>query len=382
MTPSDRVDWVSPTRYVAGECTAEESAAVDTWRAGSPERQALVESARTLWRASGEARGRVDVDAAKRRLHEHIAADTPSGRRPSTIAIRKPRRASVVSHQQPWVVGVVGGRAAWQWAAATLVAISLGVTIGVGRRGAGAIRQDREYATAAGQRLSVTLIDGTQVTLAPASRVRVAADYGRPGREVELEGEAYFAVVHDGAHPFAVRVHGAVARDVGTAFDVRAYGEDAGARIAVAEGAVVVSAERQQGSCLLSARSALLSREACSAPVLAGDVAKVAPEGITVAHGSDIATLTRWTTGTLVYHDEHAATVVADIQRWYNVNLIVDDASLARRTITMTVTPGEPINQVLDVLCDLLGAHLDRRGSRLTLIGGGPSATTYEPGTP
>ena len=61
-------------------------------------------------------------------------------------------------------------------------------------------------------------------------------------REVELEGEAYFAVVHDAARPFAVRAHGAVATDVGTAFDVRAYPEDAGARIAVTEGAVAVTA--------------------------------------------------------------------------------------------------------------------------------------------
>jgi len=67
-------------------------------------------------------------------------------------------------------------------------------------------RGTREYTTAAGQRLSVTLDDGTQLTLAPASRVRLAAGYGegratggsktRPygARELELEGEAYFAV--------------------------------------------------------------------------------------------------------------------------------------------------------------------------------------------
>src|SRR5438067_12137346 len=65
--------------------------------------------------------------------------------------------------------------------------------------------QWREYATTAAQRMVVRLQDGTQVTLAPKSRVRYAADYGRERRELYLDGEAYFQVTPDSQRP--LRVH-------------------------------------------------------------------------------------------------------------------------------------------------------------------------------
>jgi len=54
-----------------------------------------------------------------------------------------------------------------------------------------------------GQRETVTLADGTQFTLAPGSRLRLAAADFRAGlgRDVELTGEAYFAVAHDAGAP-------------------------------------------------------------------------------------------------------------------------------------------------------------------------------------
>ena len=90
--------------------------------------------------------------------------------------------------------------------------------------------------------VAVTLRDGTRLVLWPASRLRIPSDFGLRTRSVELQGEAYFAVVHDASHPFVVTAHGVVTRDVGTAFDIRAYADDPGVRVAVAEGEVAVNA--------------------------------------------------------------------------------------------------------------------------------------------
>src|SRR5712671_5344458 len=43
--------------------------------------------------------------------------------------------------------------------------------------------QWKEYATAAAQRMVIRLQDGTQVTIAPKSRVRYTADFGRAHRD-------------------------------------------------------------------------------------------------------------------------------------------------------------------------------------------------------
>ncbi len=99
-----------------------------------------------------------------------------------------------------------------------------------------------EYATGAGQRETVMLPDGTEFTLALASRLRVAADYADGDRQVVLDGEAFFNVAHDDAHPFSVRAQSAVALDIGTRFNVRAYNGDRAVRVIVSQGTVGVAA--------------------------------------------------------------------------------------------------------------------------------------------
>src|SRR5262249_48171613 len=89
----------------------------------------------------------------------------------------------------------------------------------------------REYVTSTSQQLSMTMPDGTRFTLAPSSRVRVHGDYGKDTRELDLEGEAYFTVIHDTSHPFTVHARSASVQDIGTTFDVRAYKLDSTVRV-------------------------------------------------------------------------------------------------------------------------------------------------------
>src|SRR5262249_36779504 len=105
--------------------------------------------------------------------------------------------------------------------------------------------QSREVVTAAAQRASMELGDGTRVTLMPGSRFRIAERFGDTTihrREVYLDGEASFAVRHDGARPFIVHTpHGSV-EDLGTEFVVNTYPETRGMRLAVREGQVAIHA--------------------------------------------------------------------------------------------------------------------------------------------
>lgn len=315
-------------------------------------------------------------------LRARIAAGASTAR----TALSPGRRRAPTGFPRSWpqTAGLeVSGR--WAAIAASVVLLVLGVGLAARRFLVPGFRSltpaVREYATAAGQRLTVTLGDGTRVTLGPESRVQVVSGDGggavATGRDsvggprgdmraVELEGEAYFAVVHDATRPFAVRAHGAVVRDVGTAFDVRAYPEDAGTRVAVVEGAVAVGKETPQGSCLLSHLSPLRSREACGAPVRAGDVATVVDGAVAVQHEMDIATLTGWISGRLVFDRTPMTEVVTELSRWYGVQIELGNAALANRLYTATLN-GESVTETLDALCASVIARRERRGSGYVL---------------
>ncbi|GCE88929.1 two component sensor histidine kinase FecR/PupR [Komagataeibacter diospyri] len=102
------------------------------------------------------------------------------------------------------------------------------------------VRLQADYYTKTGETRSVSLPDGSSVTLAGHSAI--ALHYARQERGVTLlAGEAFFNVVHDSQRGFSVTADNVTARDIGTAFDIRITGPHV--TVAVREG--IVSVARQ-----------------------------------------------------------------------------------------------------------------------------------------
>lgn len=77
----------------------------------------------------------------------------------------------------------------------------------------------RTFATRAGERTTVTLADGSTVSLNGATRLRIV--YADRQRRAELlAGQAFFDVRHDVSRPFVVRAGASETRVLGTAFDL------------------------------------------------------------------------------------------------------------------------------------------------------------------
>lgn len=113
---------------------------------------------------------------------------------------------------------------------------------GIGGGGAKA-PEARVLATSRGEApQAFTLEDGSEVTLDAASKVRVLP--GTAGRTLELaEGQAYFRVTKDAAHPFTVTSGGYRVTALGTEFDVDLRGD--GLDVGLVEGRVKVEAVAQ-----------------------------------------------------------------------------------------------------------------------------------------
>jgi transmembrane sensor len=211
----------------------------------------------------------------------------------------------------------------------------------------------REYATAPGQRLTVSFSDGSRVLLGVASRLRVPRDYGVRARAVELEGEAYFVVRHDPAHPFLVRTAHGTTEDLGTEFDVRAYRDERSLQVVVAAGQVAL---RRAGG----TDAMLLLRPRDRGVIDASGT-------VTRVSGVSLATYLAWIRGTLRFDDAPLGGVLAQLERWYDLEIRTTDRSLERERLTMSFTAASP-DEALTALARVLGARFTRDDRVVRLI--------------
>jgi transmembrane sensor len=305
MTGSS-LDWDRIGRYLAGESSPDEAAAVRRWLQENPaDARAIAALDDAL---KGVPPAPVDVEAALRQVKTrmHAAAPTP-WRRPVALV------------------------------AAAAILLVAGVLVARRRPAVRPTAAALTYATAVGVRREVLLPDGTQVMLGPATTLVVR------GRVAELTGQAFFSVAHDPARPFTVRAGDAVIRDIGTDFTVHNDSGEA-VRVVVSEGIVQLNHARD------------------SVVLVRGDVGTLEPDGrMAAARGAATDDDMAWTLGRLVFRDASVAELTADLRRWYGVELRVTDSTLLSRHFTGSFGK-EPANRVLDVIALALGARVDLRG--------------------
>jgi transmembrane sensor len=174
------------------------------------------------------------------------------------------------------------------------------------------------YETRPGQTRQIALSDGSQVTLAPASRLRAASRW-RP-RVLSLErGEAFFVVAHQNGRPFTVQAGDAMVRVIGTRFNVH-HGADQDVRVEVEQGVVQVSdGPGGQGRAVT---------------LRAGQTAVADGRGLTVGALARAEPAGGWRQGRLAYDDAPLAAVVADLNRYGQRPLTIDSAATGRLKVT------------------------------------------------
>ncbi|MBA3345891.1 MAG: FecR domain-containing protein [Gemmatimonadales bacterium] len=215
----------------------------------------------------------------------------------------------------------------------------------------------RVVTTPPGQRASFRLPDGTSVMLGVASTLRHPMSFGVGGREVHLEGEAYFEVVHQDGRPFVVRAGDVIAEELGTEFIVRAYPEDRQARVVVREGQVAV-------------RAADSSVATAGRVLLPGQSGRLDTDGRPVVESADTSAYFAWTEGRLVFDDIPLRDALPQLSRWFDLEFLLADSALGQMSLTATFK-NQPTADALDLLAASLGMR-QVRGSR---------TVTFYPGT-
>lgn len=238
-------------------------------------------------------------------------------------------------------------------AAAAVLALVLGASL----IGGVAVVEGRDTVrTRVGEQRTATLSDGSVVALNVATRVayRMKDD----ARTVRLaDGEAAFFVRKDASRPFKVRAGDYEIRALGTAFNVRC--RNGLLDVAVKEGLVSVWAVSGPRAGQEIARLSAGRKLSLDAEAGAGGGAK--PADIPVEQVAE------WRLRVVSYEDASVEAVVADVNRFFDRRLVVEDEALAHRRVTLRLQV-ENRDQTLDVLGELLGARISRRDDQDVLV--------------
>ncbi|MEO8171731.1 MAG: FecR domain-containing protein [Sediminibacterium sp.] len=183
-----------------------------------------------------------------------------------------------------------------------------------------------EYATVTtprGRQQQLTLQDGSKVWLNSASSIRFPSLFTGDTRQVEITGEAYFEVAKNAAKPFIVKIGEASIEVLGTHFNVMAYANENSLQTTLIEGSV----KFHKGD-----KSVLLKP---------GEQSRLfANNEIKLLRDADVDLATAWKNGQQTFKEADMATVMRQVERWYDVD--VEYQTDVPRNLTFT---GEGISR-------------------------------------
>ena len=185
-----------------------------------------------------------------------------------------------------------------------------------------------------GQRVSITLADGTKVWLNSGSVLSYPGKFDNKNRIVCLDGEGYFEVVSDETYPFIVKTGILDVKALGTKFNVQAYpGDDIA--VSLLEGQLHVQAGSQ--SALMEANEL---------------VTWTKESGLTHYKNKTVQHVVQWTTGELMFVDERLADIAKVLERYFGVTITIDKPELADERFSCRTHTEPTLEQVLKLLKD------------------------------
>ena len=185
----------------------------------------------------------------------------------------------------------------------------------------------------AGQRAELLLTDGTKVWLNSRSKFKFPDRFQKDARNVELDGEGYFEVTHQEDAPFTVHTSKYDVKVLGTEFNVKAYNSKNQFEASLLKGSVEVSNMNKS------------------------QVVRLRPDEQVISDGSQLIRSVildknyfRWKEGLLCLDDESIGGLIDKLELYYDVKIIVQQASLMKYHYSGKFRFSDGVEHVLKVL--------------------------------
>lgn len=209
-------------------------------------------------------------------------------------------------------------------------------------------------ATPRGGQYKLLLPDGSRVWLNAASSIRYPTAFTGSERKVDITGEAYFEVAHNPQMPFVVASRNASVKVLGTRFNVSDYSDEQTNKTTLLEGSVKLDAQNATGN-----RSVILRP---------GEQASINPyaASLHVTKNIDLDEVMAWRDGNFHFNEQDIPSIMRQISRWYDVDVAMQGNGVGE-TFSGIVSRKGNITQVLKIL-EAGGVKFRIEGRRLTVI--------------
>ena len=183
----------------------------------------------------------------------------------------------------------------------------------------------------AGGQWKLKLPDGSLVFLNALSSITYPTRFTGHERKVQLKGEAYFEIAHNKAMPFKVESLGQTVEVLGTHFNIMAYADESAVKTTLIEGSVKLSDLKSKQSELLKPGEQGILNSSGNLSVIQVNTDKV------------IA----WKNGKFVFDDESIETIMRNLARWYNVE-VVYKGDVKDIPFTISINRYDDISKILN----------------------------------
>lgn len=186
----------------------------------------------------------------------------------------------------------------------------------------------------AGQRVNITLPDGTNVWLNAHTTIQYPVSFNTDKRQVILDGEAYFDVAKNKKVPFVVHTDKCDVEVLGTKFNVDAYSDKDGFEATLMEGSVKVASVADPIQTL----------------TLAPDSKVIFQKGKLTVVPVDDYNPYRWKEGLICFKNESFAAIMKDFEKYYGINIHVKNKNTLDSFYTGKFRQTDGIDYALRVL--------------------------------
>tara|TARA_R110001583_G_scaffold10417_4_gene47852 strand:+ start:21290 stop:22297 length:1008 start_codon:yes stop_codon:yes gene_type:complete len=195
---------------------------------------------------------------------------------------------------------------------------------------------------------SITLEDGSIITLNSDSKLIYPREFDKNERRVELIGEAFFDIAKNPNKAFIINAKDAEVKVLGTSFNINAATNKV--EVLVKTGKVQFSSINKPGNKLI---------------LIPGDFASLQESNLEKVVSRDDNYLS-WKTRQMIFRDTKLQEVAKVLNRTYQVQISFEDAELKDLALNSTFDH-EPLDNILNYMCSPFNLVYEKKGKEILI---------------